>query len=164
MTPARQAAKSCFPLVVVGLASILAPRGAVAGVATTERVVIDWRTGLAISGFDPVAYFTDATASLGRAKLEYTYAGATWRFRNLGNRAAFMAHPEICMPWLGGYDPVRATRGVGVRGNPQMWLIVADRLYLFYDAEGRTAFARDSDRYIATAARKWPAISRTLSP
>lgn len=77
MTPARQAAKARFTLAVVGLAAILAPLGAVAAVAATERVVIDWRTGLAISGFDPVAYFTDATASLGRAQLEYTYAGAT---------------------------------------------------------------------------------------
>jgi hypothetical protein len=164
MTPARQAGKARFWLALVAVALILAPRGALAGVATTERVVIDWRTGLAISGFDPVAYFADATAALGRAELEYIHGGATWRFRNVGNRAAFMAHPQIYMPQHGGYDPVRAARGLGVQGHPQIWLIVADRLYLFYDDTNRTAFARDPGRYIGAATHNWPTILRTLSP
>jgi len=115
-------------MALVGLALILAPQAADAGVATTERVVIDWRTGLAISGFDPVAYFTDAKAAVGRADLEYTFAGATWRFHNVGNRAAFIAHPEVYMPRLGGYDPVRAARGLGatpVRWQP--WVRAAGR-------------------------------------
>jgi len=162
MTAARQPGK--LRKVLIGLAFMLAPVGAVAGVVTTERVVIDWRTGLAISGFDPVAYFTDALPRVGRSNFEYTYSGATWRFRNVGNRAAFMAHPEIYMPWLGGYDPVRASQGLGVRGNPEVWMIAGKRLYLFYDGENRAAFAADPNRYIADAARRWPDILRTLTP
>jgi YHS domain-containing protein len=164
MTPARQPGKHRIAPALIGLALILAVSGAWAGVATTEWVVIDWRTGLAISGFDPVAYFTDASAAVGHAELEYTYAGATWRFRNIGNRAAFVAHPEVYMPRLGGYDPVRAAQGLGVAGNPQLWLIAAERLYFFYDGDNRAAFAADPDRYIAEAERKWPAIQHTLAP
>lgn len=164
MTAARRSGKIGLARTLIGLVLLLAPLGAMAGVATTERVVIDWRTGLAINGFDPVAYFTNSTAVLGRAGLEFTYGGATWRFRNIGNRAAFMAHPEVYMPRLGGYDPVRAARGLGVQGNPLLWLIVADRLYLFYDSKDRAEFARDPGRYIAAAELKWPAIARTLSP
>ena len=59
---------------------------------------------------------------------------------------------------------MRAAHGLGVQGNPQSWLIVADRLYLFYDDKERAEFARDPGRYIAAAERKWPAILRTLSP
>jgi YHS domain-containing protein len=164
MTSARQAGKLSVASALVALALILAIPGAWAGVATTEWVVIDWRTGLAINGFDPVAYFTDAAAAVGHADLEYTYAGATWRFRNRGNQAAFVAHPEIYMPRLGGHDPVQAARGLGVAGNPELWLIVADRLYLFYDDENRAAFAADPGRYIVEAERKWPAVLRTLTP
>ena len=142
----------------------LAAPAARAGVATTEWVVTDWRTGLAISGFDPVAYFANGAASQGRAQLEYTYAGATWRFRNVGNRAAFVEHPGIYMPRLGGHDPVRAAQGLGVAGNPLFWVITADRLYLFYDGANRAAFAADPDRYIAEAERKWPTILHTLAP
>src|SRR5215204_5162597 len=54
--------------------------------ATTERVVVDPRTGLAIHGFDPVAYFTDAIPSAGREELEVAYAGAVWRFRRQPDR------------------------------------------------------------------------------
>ena len=49
-------------------------------------------------------------------------AGAVWRFRNEGNRASFVAHPEIYGPQFGGYDPVDLARGVTVAGNPWFWL------------------------------------------
>src|SRR3954463_10776658 len=63
--------------------------------ATTERIVVDPNRGLALSGFDPVAYFTDGKPLMGRGDLEMSFAGATWRFRNEGNRAAFAENPEV---------------------------------------------------------------------
>src|SRR5580692_1174299 len=72
------------------------------GAATTERIVVDRNSGLAISGFDPVAYFTDAQALQGKGEFEQTVAGAVWRFRSAGNSAAFMADPDVYMPRFGG--------------------------------------------------------------
>jgi hypothetical protein len=132
--------------------------------ATTEYVVVDRNTGLAINGFDPVAYFTDGTPRPGKGEFEYTWEGAVWRFSNDGNRGAFVANPEIYMPRFGGYDPVGVARGVGVPGNPQLWLVTGERLYLFYTPEARDAFAADADETSATADRNWPAVQRTLSP
>ena len=60
---------------------------------TTERVVVNRFTGLAIEGFDPVAYFTDARPELGLADFEASEAGAVWRFRSESDRASFVAHP-----------------------------------------------------------------------
>ena len=77
-------------LVLLGIGLAPAPSRA----ATTERVVTNRHTGLAIDGFDPVAYFVDGAPSSGRADLEFRFAGATWRFRNEGNRAAFAAAPR----------------------------------------------------------------------
>ena len=82
--------------------------------ATTERVVVNRYSGLAIEGFDPVAYFTDSAAVRGVADFEAAEAGAVWRFRNEGNRASFVAHPEVYGPQFGGYDPVDLGRGVTV--------------------------------------------------
>jgi hypothetical protein len=130
--------------------------------ATTERLVVDRNSGLAISGFDPVAYFTDAQPLPGKSEYEQAFAGAVWRFRNAGNQAAFIADPNVYMPRFGGYDPVDIARGVAVAGNPQLWIISGERLYLFYAAETRGEFAGDNDRIIATADRNWPSISRTL--
>lgn len=134
------------------------------GAATTERIVVDRHRGLAIAGFDPVAYFTDATATLGRPDVEYAYAGATWRFRNEGNRGAFAADPEVYMPRFGGYDPAAAARGAAVEGHPLLWLILEQRLYLFETAKTRDIFIDDPDRIIAAAERKWPQVLHTLSP
>src|SRR5580700_5459436 len=79
--------------------------------ATTERVVTNPQTGLAIDGYDAVSYFIDAAALAGRPDFELRYRGAVWRFRNPGNLAAFRDHPGDYEPQFGGYDPVAISRG-----------------------------------------------------
>ena len=130
--------------------------------ATTERIVTDYHTGLAISGFDPVAYFTKSKALIGRADIETWFAGATWRFSNEGNREAFTDHPEVYMPAFGGYDPMGVARGVAVPGHPELWLIIGERLYLFHNSKTREAFAAAPEQFIALANRQWPDVESTL--
>jgi hypothetical protein len=156
-----RALKPCLWLVALG--SVVFGVAGPAGAATTERVVVDRYSGLAISGFDPVAYFTDGRALAGKGEFEQPLAGAVWRFRNPGNRAAFMAHPNVYMPRFGGYDPVGVARGVAVPGNPQLWIVSGERLYLFYSAEDRETFANDPAGLIAAAEGAWPSIEATLA-
>ncbi len=120
--------------------------------ATTERVIVNRYTGLAIEGFDPVAYFVDARAVI-----------AVWRFRNEGNRASFVAHPDIYGPQFGGYDPVDLARGVTYAGNPRFWLIAGQRLYLFGREDNRDAFAADPERFQRKATSRWPALEQQLA-
>ena len=142
--------------------AVTAAVSTVVSAATTEQIVVDRRSGLAIHGFDPVAYFTDDTALLGRNELELSYAGAIWRFRNAGNRAAFKQRPDVYMPQFGGYDPVLLARQVATPGHPQFWLIVEDRLYLFYDGASRDRFAADPEAAAAIAHVNWPEVAATL--
>jgi hypothetical protein len=130
---------------------------------TTERVVVNRFSGLAIEGFDPVAYFTDGQAELGRQEFEASQAGAVWRFRNAGNRASFAAHPEIYGPQFGGYDPIDLARGVTVAGNPRFWLVSGQRLYLFSREQSRDAFAADPAGVLRNATQRWPALEQTLA-
>jgi hypothetical protein len=132
--------------------------------ATTEQLVVDRNSGLAISGFDPVAYFIDGASLLGKQDIEHRFAGAVWRFRNEGNRAAFVEDPEVYWPRFGGYDPTGIARGVAVPGDPRLWLIVGGRLYFFYTQEARDAFAANPDSFGASAERAWPAVQSTLAP
>ena len=131
--------------------------------ATTERVVVNRYSGLAIEGFDPVAYFTDAMAAQGLPDFEAREAGAVWRFRNEGNRASFVAHPEIYGPQFGGYDPTELARGVTFAGNPRFWLIVGQRLYLFGREETRDAFAADPANILQEAKARWPELENGLA-
>ena len=170
MTAARRKRKRLcagFAASLAALAGVLLALSAgppAAKAANTERLVVDWHTGLAIGGYDPVAFFTDGRPVAGSANFELRYAGAIWRFRNVGNRDAFAAQPDIYMPKFGGYDPVGVTRGVAVAGNPNVWLIAGERLYLFYDRGRLEKFVGDADRLSAEAERKWPDVERALSP
>ena len=130
--------------------------------ATTERVIVNRYTGLAIEGFDPVAYFVDARPLIGLEAFEASEAGAVWRFRNEGNRASFVAHPDIYGPQFGGYDPTDLARGVTFAGNPRFWLISGQRLYLFGREDSRDAFAADPAAYLEQANRRWPALRHNL--
>ena len=165
MTAARQQRKSPQALgLALGLAlcgGIFAPPTISA--APTDRIVVNANTGLAISGFDPVAYFTDGKPKIGRPDMELHADGVVWRFQNEGNRAAFADHPEVYAPCFGGYDPVAVARGVSVPGHPLFWAVTGERLYLFYSEEARVAFLADPGRIIERATRKWPDVARTIA-
>ena len=181
MTPARQQRKSgtvaqgCprrpapaawgvigrLALVALLIAVLPGPHGRA---AMTERVISDPHTGLAMNGIDPVAYFTDGALVYGRPEQEYRYAGAIWRFRNEGNKAAFAANPEIYMPRYGGYDPIALGRAVAVPGNPLVWALVGERLYFFFNEAARDRFIADPGEAILHADNKWPAVLNGMIP
>src|SRR4051794_11328627 len=153
---------------LAGLAGLIAFAGPEMGWgtawgATTERVVVNRYSGLAIEGFDPVAYFADAEPVRGLPDYEAAGAGAVWRFRNESNRAAFVAHPEVYSPQFGGYDPIDLARGVTYAGNPRFFVVSGQRLYLFGREENRTAFAAQPARFLSEAASRWPTLQATLA-
>jgi hypothetical protein len=131
--------------------------------ATTERVVVNRFSGVAIEGYDPVAYFVDGRPAVGLPDFEASEAGAVWRFRNEGNRASFLAHPDIYGPQYGGYDPIDLARGVTYAGNPRFWLVSGERLYLFGREQNRDAFAADPARVLREANARWPKLELELA-
>jgi hypothetical protein len=167
MTPVRRQRKAIIARALAALTvaaivggTLWCPRALVA--ATTERIISNRHTGLAMDGYDPVAYFTDAAAMPGLPDFEHRLFGVVWRFRNEGDRAAFIRDPDTFMPAFGGYDPVAIARGLAVAGNPTVWLLHGQRLYLFYSPEARTAFEADPEHGISDAEARWPEVSSTL--
>jgi hypothetical protein len=140
MTATRQFGKekpapiAVFALVLCPLAG--APLAALAG-GITERIVVDRFTGLAIDGYDPVAFYTDGKPIPGSPDFELPYGGAVWRFTNFGNRAAFAARPDVYMPRFGGYDPVGVAHGVAVAGRPDIWLMRRAALFVLRQPSAR---------------------------
>jgi hypothetical protein len=149
-------------LVWLGLGAPGRPEFA-ARAATTERVIVNRFTGLAIEGYDPVAYFADARPLVGLPDFEASEAGAVWRFRNEGDRASFLAHPDIYGPQFGGYDPIDLARGVTYAGDPRYWMISGQRLYLFGSQESRDAFAADPQYFLRDATSRWPKLEQDLA-
>jgi hypothetical protein len=163
MTGGRRQRKSGsalgFWLALAALCSLGTP-----GVEAADGpVAVNPNNGLAISGFDPVAYFTDRRPEFGRPDLELRSKGVVWRFANVGDRDAFADHPEVYAPRFGGYDPVAIARGLSVPGYPLFWAIAGERLYLFYSAAARATFLAAPGRIIAAARRKWPKVAQTVA-
>jgi hypothetical protein len=146
---------ACFAM------AVRLPEAGAAG--SLARVVVDPASGLAISGFDPVAYFSRGKAVQGQPGLEARVAGVIWRFENEGNRAAFVENPEVYGPQFGGYDPVAIGRDTSVAGHPHIWAIDGERLYLFYNDAARAEFLADSERVAERARQKWPSVAYMIS-
>jgi len=96
-------------------------------------------TGFAVSGFDVVAYrsldqapvgSSQPAAVPGRADITADYNGATFAFSSEENRAAFLENPEYYAPAFDGHCAYGVAKGGKVPGNPNLWRIVDDRLYL----------------------------------
>ncbi len=116
------------------------PTRTVPVVGTGERIDIDPLSGLALRGFDPVAYFDEGAARPGLSRHELIWNGAAWRFASAANRAAFERHPAIFQPRFGGYDAYAALRGIASDADPAVFAIVEGKLFLFRSPDARRRF------------------------
>jgi YHS domain-containing protein len=117
-------------------------------------------TGVAIDGYDPVAYFTERKPVEGSKQFEHAWNGAKWRFASDANRQAFISAPRKYAPQYGGYCAFGISRGYAVGIDPEAWSIVGGRLYLNYNLEVRAEWLKDPKGYIAKADANWPSIVR----
>lgn len=112
--------------------------------------------GLALKGYDAVAYFTEGRPVSGDERYEHTWKGARWLFVSAGNRDAFAKDPERYAPVYGGYCAYAVSHGYTADGDPQVWKIVEDRLYLNYNREAQKLWGEDIPGNIAKGDENWP--------
>ncbi len=115
-------------------------------------------SGLALGGFDPMAYFLDARPILGTRDHELAWDGTTWHFANDGNLAAFRDAPDLYAPIFGGRCAFAIANGRPTEGSPLHFLVYGGRLLFFADPVSRAAFLQDPVRLLADAERRWPGI------
>jgi YHS domain-containing protein len=115
--------------------------------------------GIAIDGYDPVAYFREGGPRKGSAEHAVKHGGATWHFASAQNRALFAADPERYKPAYGGFCAYGTSRGYLVKIEPEAWSIVDGRLYLNYDLGVRATWARDTAKYLARSEKNWPRLT-----
>ena len=114
--------------------------------------------GVAIDGYDPVAYFTDGKPVEGSADYSFEWQGATWRFASAEHRDRFAGQPERWAPQYGGYCAWAVSQGHTADIDPAAWTVVGEKLYLNYDADVQKKWLADRDRYIRDADVNWPKL------
>jgi enamine deaminase RidA (YjgF/YER057c/UK114 family) len=122
---------------------------------------------LSISGYDPVAYFTDGKPVQGKAEFEYLWHRSRWRFASSDHRDLFMKGPDRYAPQYDGYC------AMGVSGDdaahkdtvdPEAWAIVDDKLYLTHNQYWLEVWREHSDEYIKRADVDWQTVSKQAEP
>ncbi len=144
----------------IGLATVLLVAASSAGAEAPRPVnTLGSADGLAIRGYDPVAYFRDGGPRLGKAEFTVRHGGATWRFASAEHKALFEADPGRYLPAYGGFCAYGTSRGYLVKIEPEAWSIVAGRLYLNYDLGVRETWLGRTKTYIARADGTWPRLT-----
>jgi len=93
--------------------------------------------GLAIDGYDPVAYFTQNEAVKGNEEHVCDYNGATWRFSSKEHLDLFLSDPEKYAPQFGGYCALSITHNKLVVSDPESFIVKDDKLYLYINDPAR---------------------------
>jgi YHS domain-containing protein len=115
-------------------------------------------SGLALKGYDPVAYFTDGKPVLGKAEFSASHEGATYRFASAANRDAFAAAPAKYAPQYGGYCAFGMASGYKAPIEPDAWTVVEGKLYLNYNQSVRRQWSSDVPGYVRKADANWPTV------
>lgn len=91
-------------------------------------------TGLAIQGYDPVAYFLQQKPVKGKKELAVIHLGLTYYFSSASNKAIFLQAPSAYEPEYGGWCAyAMGAKGEKVSVDPATFKIVNNKLYLFYN-------------------------------
>jgi len=114
--------------------------------------------GIALKGYDVVAYFTDHAAVEGSRKFSYNWEGTEWHFKTQDHLDAFKANPQKYAPRFGGYCAYGASENHKAPTDPHAFTIISDTLYLNYNLKVKEMWVKDTDGYIKKAAKNWETL------
>lgn len=118
------------------------------------------RDGLALAGYDPVAYFTEGAARPGRPEHRLKWHGALWQFASDENCLAFEMSPMRFKPQYGGYCAYTVAHGTPMKSDPEAWTIHDGKLYMNFNPSLRILWRRDIPGHIAMAEAEWARLRR----
>ena len=119
--------------------------------------------GVAIQGYDPVAYFQEHKPVSGKSEYTYEWNGAKWQFATRENLQSFSQNPQQYAPQYGGYCAFGASRGYLAQTDPQAFTILEGRLYLNYNLDVRTEWMKEVNERIQQADKNWETKLKLIS-
>ena len=136
----------------------LAAANIAAGFGSAEVRVPPSGRRVALSGFDPVAYFTLGRPEKGSDVFWIAFDDVIYQFMNAQHRAMFAADPERYAPQYAGFCAAGVSRGETHEPDPESWAIVNGKLYVVALKERIEQFKKNPDRFIDNANANWPGL------
>jgi YHS domain-containing protein len=127
------------------------------GTGRTHLVNTD-ATGLALQGYDPLAYFEENRALRGSAEHEAVYDGARYHFTSEARRAKFESDPAKYVPAFGGYCAYAASIDKISPIDPEIFQIEDGRLLLQHTQKAYDLFNADTRGSLERADANWPGL------
>lgn len=115
--------------------------------------------GVALRGFDPVSYQTAAKPVMGAPSFTATHDGAIYQFASAASRDAFKANPARYAPAYGGFCAMGVAMGRKLDGDPSLYRVVDNRLYLNVNSAVQTRWVQDIPGNVKAAQAKWPSLA-----
>jgi YHS domain-containing protein len=118
------------------------------------------KSGRALQGYDPVAFFTEGKPVKGDPNISSKVNGATYYFAKAEHKTAFDKNPAKYEPQFGGYCAYGVSKGDLVKIEVDAFQIVGGRLLLQYNKGIRDKFNKDTGGNLKTADANWPTVSK----
>ena len=141
--------------IVAGFIMAMAPANASAG----ERINAD-DDGVAIQGYDPVAYFSEGHPVQGTEEHAFEWEDSRWLFSTPEHKDAFAREPRRYAPRYGGFCAGAMSRGFRAQIDPEAFAIIDGKLYLAYAKSGIQEFEENADRDIPRADTNWEKLGQ----
>lgn len=168
-------------LLVGAAQAAAAPSGTAAQSSSTELVAVQDKSErdlthfnldknkLALSGYDPVAYFTEGGGkpAKGSDKITTTYKGVVYRFASEEHKALFLKTPDKFEPAYGGWCAYAMAEGEKVEIDPESFVITDGKLYVFYKSffnDTRSKWKKKEAELMKKADAAWKKIVETPKP
>ncbi len=145
--------------VAAATAITILPQFARNALAKNMTVFTGKTDGVAINGYDPVAYHTMNKPVQGSKDHVANWNGVDWYFSSAENQKMFEENPEKYAPQYGGHCAYGAAQGYAVKTEPDAFSVVDGKLYLNYNQGVKTKWMADQSNLIKMADEKWPELS-----
>ena len=124
----------------------------------TDPIFTGLVPGVAVGGYDTVAYFTKGMETKGDEAFKTDYMDVEWRFSSQKHLDMFVADPEKYAPQYGGYCAFAASKGYLAKGDPEAWTVYEGKLYLNFNKDVRTLWKQDIPGNIEKANANFPGL------
>ena len=126
--------------------------------AERDTTQFNLEKGLALGGYDPVAY-SDGAARKGKQTLSASFKGIDYRFSTEASKAAFLARPDSFEPRYGGWCAWAMAEGKKAPVSPEIYVSGEQGTFLFYSSEKRDAWMAARSRMVKDADAHWAKLA-----